>query len=350
MLDMFSGNAFTTVSLTRTFNRVPNIPTLLGSMGIFEPVPIRDKIAAIEQRSGRLIILNTTQRGTPVQERPLDERNLRALPTRRIAEGSTIYADTLQSVQNEADATGVGTTILLQDEIARRYTGPAGIQTHIDLTLEHMRLGAVQGITVDADGSTLDNFYTLFGVAQAAEVNFALTTATTDVRGKCNAIRRAMRRASQGSWVEGVTEVHALAGDNFFDKLVSHPNVVATYLNWQAAQELRNANEFESFYFGGIYWHNYQGTDDYDKNATTGTARIGVDPDRAKFFPVRSPGVFQHIMAPAEFFPWINTPGQRIYGIQFPDRDRQAWHRLEAYSYPLLVCTNPAMLQRAIVA
>lgn len=66
-----------------------------------------------------------------------------------------------------------------------------------------------------------------------------------------------------------------------------------------------------------------------------------------KFFPVGAPGVFQVAYSPAETFDYVNTPGLPVYGMTIPDRDRNAWVRVEQYSYPLHICTRPEMLLRA---
>jgi hypothetical protein len=347
MLDIFNQDAFDTVSLTGAFNRQPFRPTMLGSMpGLFDPVPIRNKYVAIEQRNGVLKLILATERGAPIDQRTTEKRDIRNFGIHRLAKGDTIMADELTGIREFGSETELSQVMA---EVQRRYTGANGIQADISLTFEHMRLGAVQGIVLDADGSTLENWFTEWSATQATEINFALTTATTNIRGLCNQVRRQMQRAAAGSWMP-TTQVHALVGDAFWDAFVDHPKVRDTYLSWSAAAELREANEFDTFYFGKIYWHNYRGTDNYDEGATDGTAdasTVGIPTDKAKFFPVNAPGVFQHVMGPAEFMPWINTLGQPVYGMQIPDRDRGAWVKVEVYSYPLFLCTRPAMLQRA---
>ena len=194
---------------------------------------------------------------------------------------------------------------------------------------------------LDADDSPIRNWFTEFGISQPAEIDFALGAGATDVRLKCHEVTRAMARASQGAWIDGVTQVHALVGDGFFDALIAHKSVKETWLNWSAASELRQGNAFGSFHFGGITFHNLRGTDD-------GSLAIGSD--KAHFFPVGAPGVFIVARSPAETFDFVNTPGQRAYAMVLPDRERNASVKHEVYSYPLHVCTTPGMLQRAKLA
>lgn len=344
-MNIFESDAFSMLSLTNAFNRIPFQPTMLGSMpGLITPRPIRHKSFYVEERNGVLTVLQTSERGAPIHERTTEKRNVRNFSTARIAIGDTINAEEIQDIR----AFGSESEMMqVQSEVVRRYSGPNGILRDIEITEEHMRLGMIQGIVLDADGSTLTNWFDEWGIAQPAAVNFALTTAGTKVRGKCMTVRRAMRQAAKGSWVDGRTQVHALCGDTFFDNLIDHPLVRDTYQNWAAAADLRQNLEYESFPYGGIMFHNYRGTDDFVDDSQSGTAGVGIDANEAKFFPVNAPGVFEHVLSPAEFMPFVNTPGQRVYGMNIMDRDRQAWTRVEAYTYPMFVCTRPGMLQRA---
>jgi phage terminase large subunit GpA-like protein len=57
------------------------------------------------------------------------------------------------------------------------------------ITLEHLRMGALKGVILDADGSMLLNLYEAFEITPKV-VSFALATATTDVKKKCLDVKR----------------------------------------------------------------------------------------------------------------------------------------------------------------
>ena len=65
-----------------------------------------------------------------------------------------------------------------------------------------------------------------------------------------------------------------------------------------------------------------------------------------RFRGLSQPDAFQAGFSPAELLPFVNTPGHDVYAMVVPDRERQAWVRPEVYSYPLMMCTRPAMLLR----
>jgi hypothetical protein len=338
-IDIFNNNAFSMTSITEALNNVPFQPTRLGDLNIFLPKPVRTTSVSVEEKNGTLSLISTSPRGAPLDEKARDKRKIRDFRTVRIAKHDRLTADEIQGIR----AFGSESELMqVVDEVNIRMNGPSGLMRDVELTWENMRLGAVQGIVVDADGTTVINdWFDEFGINQAAEINFDLTAASPAdgaVRKKCTQVVRQMMKAASGAWIPGRTQVHALCGDAYWDDLTANAEVRQTYLNTQQAVELRGGLAYESFSYGGIVWENYRGTDD-------GSA-VAIHTDKAKFFPVNS-NAFQVAWSPAETFDYVNTPGQSVYGMVLPDDKRNAFVDLEVYSYPLFMCVRPAMLQRA---
>jgi hypothetical protein len=334
-LDVFRQNAFSAIELTEAINRRPYLPGFLGALGIFEPEPVRTITVAIEKVENRLAVIQTSPRGAPIEQRQNDKRDIRDFRTVRLAKGDTLYAHEIQDIR----AFGSQSEMMqLQAEVARRLSS---LQDDMLLTHERMMLGAVQGKVLDADGSVIRNWFTEWGISEPAEVDFELDDAATDVRKKCQGVTRAIARASGGAFTT-TTRVHALCSDEFYDALIGHPKVRETYLNWTAAADLRENTAFESFPFAGIVFHNYRGTDD---NTT-----VAVAANKAQFFPVGAPGIFKVAYSPAETFDFVNTPGLPWYAMIVPDKDRNAFVQPEIYSYPLHICTHPAVLRKGKLA
>jgi hypothetical protein len=333
-MDVFRGDAFSTFTLTQKLNNIPSLPSFLGDLGIFEDEPVSTEYFAIEKRDNTLNLIQTTPRGTAPTTRADDKRDIRYFPTVRIANQDKLYAHAIQNIR----AFGSDSELIrAQDEVMRKMLALRNDQA---LTHENHRLGAIQGIVLDADGTTtIRNWYTEWGVTQPTEISFPLTATTgAAVRTKCDAVVRAMVRASKGTWIKGRTYAVGLCDDTFWDALIANAEVRATYLNQQAAAELRGGTAYEQFKYGGIVFVNYQGTDDN----TTVAAPVG----KCKFFPVNAPGVFKRALSPGESFDWVNTPGQAEYARTVVDDDRNEWVEIDVRSYPLYVCTKPLMLQR----
>lgn len=332
-MDAFNNKAFSMVSLTAAVNKVAFVPGLLGELNIFEPTPVYTRTIGVERKERGLALIPTSPLGAPPKEQDRDGRTIRDLRTTRLAESFTLYAYEVEAIR----AFGTESEFeSLQVEYADRM---AKLRETMDLTHEFHRLGALQGKLLDADGVTvIYDYFNEFGIVEPAAISFALNVAGTNVRGVCQSVIRGMARSAKGLFTPA-TQVHAIAGDQFYDDLIAHPTVVATYQNWAAAEGLREKTAFESFYFGGITFHNYRGTDD---NST-----VAVPTDQAKFFPVGAKDVFKQAMAPSEFGPFVNTRGQDTYAINVVDKDRQAWTKGELYSYPLYLCTVPEVLRKA---
>lgn len=339
-LDIFKQDAFKLTSMLQAIREVDYLPQRLGDMNIFTPNPVRTETVAIEKVGETLALIQTSERGAPLDQRNTEKRTIRDFRTVRIAESDRINASELANIR----AFGSESELMqVQTEVMRRLAGPGGLQSKVELTLENMRLGAIQGIVKDADGSTIIDWYSAngFGVTQPTEIDFDLDNASPAsgaVRKKCAQVVRAMMRAAKGVWVPG-TRVHAFCGDNFWDDLTAHSEVRQTYLNTQQAMDLRTGTAYEMFNYGGITFENYRGTDD--------GSTVGINTDQAKFFPVNAPGAFLEVFSPGEQFAHIGQLGEPIYPMIVPDRDRDMYADVEVYSYPLHVCTRPLMLQRA---
>ena len=339
-LDVFNGDAFSVTSLTKSVDLLGYVPGFLGSIdGLFDPTPVRTKEVWIEGRSTSAALIQTSPRGSAPKQVGGDNRNAKAFNTVRLADASRVNADEIQGIRAFGQEQAVKD---LQLEVARRQLK---IKRNFDLTKEHMRLGCVQGLVQDADGSTIYSWFDEFGVVANSVIVFpfagiaAGTTQEGAIRKICNQVTRSTLRALKGLGGNGV-RVHALCGDEFWDELTTSPEVRHTY-QAQLAIALQNdvGGAFESFRYGQIMWHNYRGTDD---NSTVAVSSTGV-----RFFPVGA-GIFQVAQAPAERFEFVNTPGQETYSWIVLDKDRDMWADVEVYSYPLHVCVLPAALNSGV--
>lgn len=337
-MDVFKADAFSMTGMLAAIQNVDHKPQFLGSLNLFSSEPQRTSTVQIESQDGVLRLIPTTPLGAPPVQQTRDKRAVRNFNTVRIAKGDTLQAAEIQGIRafgSESELQQV------QAEVARRLQK---LHDDLELTWEHHRLGAVQGIVLDADGGTLVNYFTEFGVAQPTEVDFNFTTLTAGaVRPKIESeIVRPLIRAAKGAFVTG-SRIQAIVGDAFWDAFINHAEVRTSYLNWTAAAELRQGTAFGSFHFAGVDWQNYRGTDD-------GTT-VAVATDEAKFFPVNAPGVFQVAWGPGEFLDVANQPGVPVRPLTLPDpTGRNAYVTIEIYSYPLYVCTRPLTLRRAKLA
>jgi len=212
--------AFSMTSLSAAIQKAPYVPQLLGQMNIFTPDRSRTTTIAVEEKGGVLSLIPVSERGAPLDEGKGEQRNIKYFTTNRIARGKTLYAHELQNIRafgETSELQGV------QNQIAEMMNGTAGLRAAVELTHEHMRLGAVQGKVMDAAGNELHDWFAQFGIARPDTINFDFAAATAEegqIRVKCNQVIRAMMRGSQGAWLPGMTRAVALCGDKFYDDLL----------------------------------------------------------------------------------------------------------------------------------
>jgi hypothetical protein len=294
---------------------------------------VRTETVSFEKKENTLSLIQTTPRGAPLEQGGPSKRDMRSFRTSRIAKSDTVTAAEVQGIR------AMGSESELQSVEAEVADRQAKLQDDVELTFEHMRLGAIQGIVLDADGSTLVDWFDEWDISAPSAIDFNLDSSSTNVRKLCHDVVRDMGRAAGGAFTPS-TVVHALAGDDFFDAFVTHTNVEKFYLNQPAAQSQTQNLAWQSFGFGGIVWHNYRGTDD--------ESAIAVAADEVKFFPVGARGIFQAVFSPGEMFDYVNTPGLPFYSLLVRDQERNMWAKPEVYSYPLFVCTHPAVLLKGV--
>jgi hypothetical protein len=218
-MDVFKADAFSMMSLLAAIKNVDYKPNFLGSLNIFQSAPQRLRVVAIESDDETLSLISTSADGAPPSQLSATKRTVRNFNTVRLAKSSTIKAAELQGIRAFGSETELQQ---VQAEVARRLER---LVNDMELTHENHRLGAVQGIVTDADGSTLVNFYTEFGVSQDSDDSIDFTTiAVGAVRPYFEAIRRSIIRSAKGLVTTG-TKVYALVGDDYWDGLVNHAEV-----------------------------------------------------------------------------------------------------------------------------
>lgn len=343
IIDIFNGDAFSALTLTQGVQRNPYQPSALGTLPIFTPNPIRTTAVSVEERAGVLKLIGFSERGAEGTQRTTEKRKMRYFDVPRLMHDDTIHTYEIQNIREFPEGpTGqvVSVPMQLQAEVARRLAGPTGLQASVEYTKEYLRLAAVQGMVLDPkDGSVLYNWFDEFGIAQAAEIPFNLSANVEfSLRPIINQVKRTMARKAQGCFTNQ-TRIVALCGDTFYDQFVNHKDVVKTFVNFEDARQLRDNSFGDAFAmseFANVTWVNYRGSDD--------NSSIKIPDDKVKFFPVNAPGVFQEVMAPGESAEFVNQPGQPLYILPIVDRDRRMWWKMEAYAYPLYLCTRPEVL------
>jgi len=339
MLDIFNQDAFTVLRLADAMREIKYVPSYISSLGLFQTTSVDTLDIAIETDKDQIIsIVPASPRGGTGDTTGRGRRVLRKLTIPHFERKDAIYADEVVGVRRFGDEVA---TEMLQTKIADRA---AEHSQSFALTEEYHRLGVVtQGKLLDADGKVIFNYYDEFGEDTADEVNWDLSAANPApgaLRRKSTALTRAMGTALGGLPFTGVL---ALCGDNFFDDLTAHPEVIDSYKSTDLAYALRSAliptnnSSVQSGVWGeinlfNIKWVNYRGN-----------AAVNVPSDKVKFIPLGVPGLFRTVYGPADYMDTVGRPGQRLYAHQMEMRNKKGVE-LEFQMNAIHYCTRPRVL------
>jgi hypothetical protein len=215
-------------------------------------------------------------------------------------------------------------------------------RSKFDITLEHLRMGALKGIILDADGSTLYNLYTEFQISpETVDFAFDEISPLTDVAAKC---REVIRHIEDNLMGEVYTGVRCLCDAAFFDALVAHASVKEYYLATAAALNLAGADPRRGFTFAGITFEEYRGVAT-DKDGYT---RLFIASGEGHCYPEGTTQTFNTIYAPGDFVETVNTIGIPLYVKQMTgDFGRSV--KLHIQSNPLPICYRPALLVKVTI-
>ena len=327
-INPFDNDAFSTISLTTRANesdRHPFVESFLA--GLFETTSITDTVAMLERGESGIEIIEAGTRETLSPSSSLGRsKTAKYVGSTKLGRVVSVSPSDIQSVRQLGGAEAVET---LQSIIDSKQTP---VFRSIDHTHEYLRLGALRGVQLDADGVTpLNDFYNLFGIAQPGEVYFELDATSPDpqaIRKTCTTVVRTIRN-SLGDLVAPNLRVGAVIGDDFSDGLRYAEETREAFQRWEDLAQPEEAASLRPFRYGGIDFYPYRGA--------------GLAADEARFFPMGVPGMFRTVFTPADTVDFANTLGVPRYVIPNEKDFNRGWEA-EIMSFPIHYCLRPEAL------
>lgn len=328
MLNPFSNDAFNMVALTAAINKIPNNYGRLEQLNLMPAEGVRTRTILVEEMSGVLNLLPTMPVGAPGSLGTQGKRKVRSFVIPHIPHDDVVLPEEVQGLRSFGSENDLEA---LSNLIAKKLQN---MRNKHAITLEHLRMGALKGVILDSDASTIYDLYSEFGITQRT-VNFALTTNTTEVIGKVLEVKRHIEDNLRGEFMTGIM---CLCSQGFFDALTTHPKVKEAYQRWQNGQILFSDNR-TNFSFGGVVFEEYRG----QATDAAGTVRKFIADDEAHFFPLGTASTFRTYFAPADFNETANTLGLPLYAKQAP-RKFERGTDIHTQSNPLPICLRPEVL------
>lgn len=323
-LDIFNNDAFSVSQLTQTIVDIPRVPTQLGDEGLFNEYGITSTTMMIERTGGGLKLVPTAPRGGVGSTAGREKRKLIPIAAVHLPQRDTIMADEVQNVRAFGSETEVmGIQRLVQRQLAI-------MKGSIDLTLEHMRVGALKGQVLDADGVTpLWNLYDIFGMTQVVlgfDTNSA--TSSSDLKAKCVDLKRRVKKTLGG---RSFSRVRVKCSESWFDKFVGHDSMAKAWDRWNSGDFARQDQSVSDFEFAGVVFQVYLGGVDGHDFIPAGEAYA---------YPEGVPRMFQTAYAPGDYMSTVNTMGVPYYASQERiEHDKGV--ELESQSNPIMLNTLP---------
>lgn len=317
-MDIFR-DYFTRENLVRSLAQAQYIPGRLGELGLFETVGLTSTNFAIEievKNGGR--VLTPITRGGPRTKTTLEKRSVVTFTTDAYGDDGAVYAD---EVLNSRGAGTQGQAEVMED---RRNRLVQRLRRNMDFTHESLRMA-----------SLLSPASTEFGAAAAPAILAVQTDATKTRAEIFTKIITPIEAALDGLPFSGI---HVLCSDGYWTDLIENKQIRETYLNYQAAAELRN-DPRQAFTFGNVTWERYRGT-----------ATVKIADNEAVAFPLGTSELFWQAFAPNDTMESVGAGalGQPYYMGSEPVKDAMGTKAMQVAiaSFPKMVCGRPTAIRR----
>lgn len=286
-------------NVTELSAAISNLPTRIGNPNdaeLFRNIPGTTNVFSMEFYEESGILVPTTEWGGVAPKNSSGKRT---------GKSWTIPHMPLEDVVKASDVIGVrafGSTAAeaVQGKVLDKLQT---MKNKIDATLAYRRSKAKQGIIVDADGSTILNYFTEFGIAQQV-VYFDLGTATTNIAAKCQDV---IDQIEDGLGQEVYSSIEVEVDRAFYDALTAHKNVREVFLGWSTAESKLGRSNTSGFEFGGLKF-------------IVNRQKVGVTPliaaNIGHAYPRGTQDVFLNGLAPADFNETVNTLALPYYAKQ----------------------------------
>lgn len=344
IIDIFNQDAFSAASLTANVSLVPNAYGRINELGLFTAEPITTTSVIITIENGVLNLLPTRPRGGPASVGTRGRQKPKAFVVPHIPHEDSVLAT---DVQNMLAAYGGG--VALETVLGFVNRKLITMRKKHAITLEHLRIGAVQGIIRDYDGSVLINLFDAFGVTEKV-VDFTLGTASTDVGAKCDEVVGYMEDSLLGETMSGV---HALASPEWMAKFTSHASVKDAFKFFTATQNPLRDSVRKGFPFKGIMFEEYRGAASYiQEDGSLTIPQKFISAGDVRFFPLGTNDTFTNYWAPPDFWgsvnqaPLVDNPDAEVFVAPLEPKKFGKGMDMHTESNPLPLVKRPALLVR----
>ena len=320
---------FECTEMTAAVNKLPARPFFFKPL--FEVKGVKTTTVSLDIRKGRIVLIGDSERNTAPES--LAGRGARRewkhLSCAHLAQSDTLAPEDLQDVRAFGSTEPISVAAVYNDKMQQLKDNQAA-------TMEFHRLGAIKGVVLDADGSTVlhDIFNTFGATKKTLDISFP-QTAADDANPILTSILKAKRHVEAAMGGTPFDHIECIIGSDAYDMLTSHKLVREYFERWLSNRENFGDNDYRKrgFPYGGLTF--------VERSDVVGGQTM-VAAKKGHVYPV-GPGIFKQFHAPADWMETVNTIGLEYYA-RMDEKPKGRGFDLEVQSNPLTLCTYPEAL------
>lgn len=336
------GNGFKLIDWTQEVNNLDNQAGLIGGMNLFRTQGISQTAVVFDKSMNDTTLLpQVSRRGRETTKGNDRKVETFSLPLAYFKHSDYITPEDIQGWRQPGTPDG-------EETLARvRLQKLADMRAQVEQSHEYMKLQAAKGVMKTPDGATIADMFTEFGIVQHT-IDFDLGDNTTSVTNKISELKRYLQtNLKTGGVIRGINVV--VDGD-FFDKLVTHPEVKQAYLyfasqrnvNRDATNQFMSWGSVDQFEFKGVNFMTY----DHVFKLPNGTTEAAVASNTGHVIPVVN-DLFRGYYGPSNKLSGTNSVGREMFAYEFTD-PKDEYHEMQIETAPLYFATQPQVLVKLV--
>lgn len=332
-------NGFKLVDWTDEINNVGNNAGLISGLNLFRTQGISQTAVVFDKSYHDTTLLPQVSRRGKESTKGTDRKvETFSLPLAYFKHSDYITPEDVQAWRQP------GTPDSAETMARVRLQKLEDMRAQVDQTTEYMKLQAVKGITASPDGVVMADMFQEFGITQKV-IDFALGTSTTDIGRKISELKRYLQTNLRTGGVMGGKPV-VIVDNEFFDKLVSHPELKQAYLYYNSNVNINRDATNAFMAWGSVDQFEYKGvvfmTYDHSFKLPDGTVEKAVDLNTGHVIPVVN-DLFRGYFGPSNKLSGVNSVGREMFAYEFTD-PKDEFHEMQVETSPLYFVTQPQVL------
>ena len=300
---------FDCTEMTAAVNKLPALPVYFRRL--FEVKGVKSTTVSLDIRKGRIVLIGDSERNTAPESLAGRgaKREWKHLSCAHLAQMDTLAPEDLQDVRAFGSTEPISVAAVYNDKMQQ-------LKDNLAATMEFHRLGAIKGVVLDADGTTVlhDIFNTFGATKKTLDISFP-KTAADDANPILTSILKAKRHVEAAMGGTPFDHIECIIGSDAYDMLTSHKLVREYFERWLSNRENFGNNDYRKrgFPYGGLTF--------VERSDVVGGQTM-VAAKKGHVYPV-GPGIFKQYHAPADWSRGID---------------------IEVQTNPLTLCTYPEAL------